>query len=67
MLNCDFSFISMMILERTNEQVDDPRNFVRLDGLLDDRGLTGETVMSSAHFGWWASSANRAYTIKCQR
>jgi hypothetical protein len=35
MLNCDFSFISIMILERSNEQVNHPRNFVRLDGFLE--------------------------------
>ena len=65
MLNCDFSFTLMMILERTNEQVDLLWNCESLDGLFRDRGPTGETATTSAHFGWWASSANRAYTIKC--
>ena len=34
MLNFDFSF-TLMILARTNEQADLPRNCVRLDGLLE--------------------------------
>jgi hypothetical protein len=50
MLNCDFSFTLMMILERTNEQVDLLWNCGSLYGLLE----TGDQQVkrqASVHFG----------------